>query len=250
MFEQSILTTRSRNKRWTLALSLVVEASLILIAAMIPLIYTDQLPGLSKWAEKIALPPAPAPAPPPQQQVVSRRAASPDKVFTAPSIPRIVRQIVDGPADVAPRSPSDAIVVGAVPGASSASSLVTQMLNNLVIPKPQPPQAPASPVKPATTTQMHVSGGVQEAKILHRVLPIYPPLAVTARVQGTVHLVGVIAKDGTIRDLRVIDGHPLLVRAAVDAVRQWTYRPTLLSGEAVEVIAPIAVTFTLESLNR
>lgn len=78
-------------------------------------------------------------------------------------------------------------------------------------------------------------------------MPIYPPLAITARVQGTVHLVGVIARDGTIRDLQVIDGHPMLVRAAVDAVRQWIYKPTLLSGEAVEVMAPITVTFKLDS---
>ncbi len=92
---------------------------------------------------------------------------------------------------------------------------------------------------------MRVSQGVQEAKLLRRVMPVYPPLAITARVQGTVHLVGVIAKDGTMRDLQVIDGHPLLVRAALDAVKQWVYKPTMLSGEAVEVVAPISVTFTL-----
>ena len=86
---------------------------------------------------------------------------------------------------------------------------------------------------------------MQEAKLLRKIIPIYPPLAIQTRTQGTVHLVGVISKDGTIRDLQVIDGHPLLIRAALDAVKQWVYRPTLLGGEPVEVIAPIIVMFTL-----
>jgi len=87
---------------------------------------------------------------------------------------------------------------------------------------------------------------VQAAKIVRKVLPFYPPLARQARVQGTVHLVGIIAKDGTVQNLRVESGHPLLVPYAVDAVRQWIYRPTLLNGSPVEVIAPIDVIFTLQ----
>ena len=74
---------------------------------------------------------------------------------------------------------------------------------------------------------------------------MYPALARSARVQGTVHLLGVVSKDGTIQKLQVLGGHPLLVAAAVDAVKQWVYRPTLLNGEPVEVIAPIDVIFTL-----
>ena len=81
--------------------------------------------------------------------------------------------------------------------------------------------------------------------LLKKVVPIYPSLARQARVSGTVQLIGVIAKDGTIQQLQVVGGHPLLVKAAVDAVRQWIYRPTLLNGQAVEVIAPIDVIFTL-----
>jgi protein TonB len=81
--------------------------------------------------------------------------------------------------------------------------------------------------------------------IMRRVLPVYPALAKTARVQGTVHLVGVIAINGTIQQLQVLSGHPLLVNAAVEAVRQWIYKPTTLNGDPVEVIAPIDVHFTL-----
>ena len=83
--------------------------------------------------------------------------------------------------------------------------------------------------------------------MLNRVLPIYPPLAKAARIQGLVRLEGIIARDGTIQQLRVIGGHPLLVQAALDAVRRWRYRPTHLNGEPVEVIAPIDVNFILSN---
>jgi len=76
-------------------------------------------------------------------------------------------------------------------------------------------------------------------------MPVYPTLARTTRTSGVVHLIGIIAKDGTIRNLQLVDGNPLLTRAAIDAVKLWVYQPTLLNGEAVEVIAPIEVSFTL-----
>jgi protein TonB len=83
------------------------------------------------------------------------------------------------------------------------------------------------------------------AKLVRKVIPQYPPLAKTARISGVVHLVGIVARDGTIQNLQLISGHPLLARAAIDAVKQWVYQPTLLNGEPVEVIAPIDVSFTL-----
>jgi protein TonB len=86
---------------------------------------------------------------------------------------------------------------------------------------------------------------VQQANLLRQVRPTYPPLAKAARVQGTVKFEAVIAKDGTIQNLKVISGPPLLVNAALEAVRQWQYRPTLLNGEPVEVITTIDVNFTL-----
>jgi protein TonB len=87
---------------------------------------------------------------------------------------------------------------------------------------------------------------MEPAKLLVKVVPVYPAMARTTRTQGTVYLLGVIATDGTIQSLHVISGHPLLVNAALDAVRQWRYKPTILNGRAVEVEAPISVTFTLQ----
>lgn len=86
---------------------------------------------------------------------------------------------------------------------------------------------------------------MQAARIVRRVLPIYPPLARTARISGVVRLQAIIATDGTIAELNVVSGHPLLIKAAVDAVKQWVYKPTVLNGKPVPVDTQIDVNFTL-----
>ena len=108
-----------------------------------------------------------------------------------------------------------------------------------------PRQVVQRQAEPEHSGPVRIGGIVQEAKLIKRVIPPYPPLAKQTRVQGTVRLQGIIAKDGTIQQLQVLSGHPLLVQAAVDAVRQWVYAPTQLNGRAVEVICPIDVNFTL-----
>ena len=107
-----------------------------------------------------------------------------------------------------------------------------------------PPQA-APPQAAPVITRLKVGGLVQEALLIRRVIPVYPRIAVTARVSGDVHLLGVIATDGSVKELRVLSGHPLLAPAALDAVRHWVYRPTYLNGDPVEVVAPIIVHFTI-----
>jgi TonB family protein len=101
----------------------------------------------------------------------------------------------------------------------------------------------ASP--PTTAQKIRVGGSAQQKKLIHQVPPVYPPLAKQARIQGTVRLTAIIGKDGTVQDVQLVSGHPLLVPAAMEAVRQWRYEPTLLNGEPVEVITQIDVNFTL-----
>ena len=84
-----------------------------------------------------------------------------------------------------------------------------------------------------------------EGNLIHRLQPAYPPLAVQTRTQGQVVLRAVISREGTIENLQVVSGHPLLVRAAIEAVRQWRYRPYVLNGEAVEVETQVTVNFVL-----
>jgi protein TonB len=90
-----------------------------------------------------------------------------------------------------------------------------------------------------------VGGQVIAAKLVYHLNPEYPPLAKMARIQGTVLLEAIIGKDGTVQELKVLNGHPLLARAALDAVQSWRYQPTLLNGEPVEVLTEITVRFTL-----
>lgn len=95
------------------------------------------------------------------------------------------------------------------------------------------------------TRPLSVGGDVQNANLISQVKPSYPHPAIVARVQGTVVLEAVISRQGVVEDLRVVSGNPLLVPAALDAVKQWRYRPTLLNGEPVEVETTITVSFTL-----
>ena len=90
-----------------------------------------------------------------------------------------------------------------------------------------------------------MGGNVQQAKLLAQPRPVYPPLAKQARISGTVRFTAIIGRDGTIQNLTMLSGHPLLVAAATEAVKQWRYQPTLLNGEPVEVVTQIDVNFTL-----
>jgi periplasmic protein TonB len=102
------------------------------------------------------------------------------------------------------------------------------------------------PPRPAPSRSLPLSGGVMEAALTHRVQPVYPPIAIAAHISGIVQLRAIIAKDGSVRDLEVLSGNPLFVPAPVAAVRQWRYRPTMLSGVPVEVETRITVNFVLE----
>jgi protein TonB len=112
------------------------------------------------------------------------------------------------------------------------------------IPSAAPPPA-VKEVKSATPTRVRVGGQVQAANLIKKVTPTYPPLAKQARISGQVRFTAIIGKDGTIQNLQLVSGHPLLVAAARDAVTQWIYKPTLLNNEPVEVITQIDVNFTL-----
>ena len=110
-------------------------------------------------------------------------------------------------------------------------------------------QAPA--IRAATTSggnppaSIHVGGDLQATNLLHKVTPLYPPQAKQARIQGTVRFTATIGPDGTMKNLQVVSGDPMLVQAAMEAVKQWVYKPTLLNGNPVEVITTIDVNFTL-----
>jgi protein TonB len=112
-------------------------------------------------------------------------------------------------------------------------------------PPPPPPPAPAD-APPVPAGAQRVSSGVQAAKLINKPLPVYPPVAKSARVQGAVTLQVVIGTDGTVQNLQVVSAaSPLLVQAAMDAVKQWVYQPTTLNGNLVPVVTTVDVNFTL-----
>jgi protein TonB len=156
--------------------------------------------------------------------------------LTAPkTVPKEIKMIVESE-----EPPSAAGVVGGVPGGVAGGAL-SGILGGAIAPPPPPPPPP----KPKPPSAIRVGGNVQQANLIKQPKPVYPPLAKAARVQGTVRFTAKISKEGTIQELQLISGPPLLVKAAQDAVSQWQYKPTLLNGDPVEVITTIDVNFTL-----
>jgi protein TonB len=142
---------------------------------------------------------------------------------------------------------SGAGVVGGVPGGvpgGTAGGVIGGLIGTVASAPPPPP--PPVKVEAPKPTRIRVGGNVQAANLIRRITPVYPPLAKQARIQGQVRFTAIIGKDGAIQNLQLVSGHPLLVPAAQDAVKQWLYRPTLLNGEPVEVVTQIDVNFTLQ----
>jgi TonB family protein len=108
-----------------------------------------------------------------------------------------------------------------------------------------PKDVPAPPASPAPPTRIRVGGNVQLAKMRHFVQPLYPPIAVAAHITGTVVLHAIVARDGAVQQLEYVSGPPLLMKASMEAVKQWVYEPTTLNGQPVEVDTTISVVFTL-----
>jgi TonB family protein len=129
----------------------------------------------------------------------------------------------------------------AVGGGSAGPQIDAQSMSNAK------PQMSASGPQGTRPLRVRVSQGVMQGMVISKVPPIYPPDAKAARIQGSVVIEAIIGKDGNIQSERLISGHPTLAPAAMDAVKQWKYRPYLLNGQAVEVDTQITVNFTLTS---
>jgi TonB family protein len=158
-------------------------------------------------------------------------------VFFNPTVPKPTNAFLPGEEsenEVIPYGPGGEGVPGGVETAGIGFT-----------PPIQPPHA-EQPVQ-ESKRPLKLSAGVVEAQLISRIEPAYPPLAVQTKREGTVLLHAIIGKDGRITSLDVLSGDPLLVKAALDAVRQWRYRPTLLNGEPVEVETSITVIFRLRS---
>lgn len=250
MFEHVLVAEASRtNRSWTLLVSSGMQVGLVATLCLIPLLNTDLLPKTTLQMMMVApVPPSPPPPPAPaaaqmqQAHPVARRQFDGLHLSQPARIPEKVAVLLSD--ELPPVTPYTG---GGVPGGveggmpGGVPGMAPQFAQ--IAPVPPPPSKPVE--KAAQIPRLTVGGVVQDARIINKVIPPYPPLARQARISGTVRFTAIIARDGSIQNLTLVSGHPLLVRAATDAVRQWRYRPTLLNGEPVEVIAPIEVIFTL-----
>jgi periplasmic protein TonB len=214
-----------------------IEALVVGVLLIVPLLRPLGTPLLHHLSTPISL----SPVPPEPVAVRSQPAAGPvanrnvaEIVLRQPD--EIPAQIAPGTGELAPPiAPSGAYIPGAR-GIGDSTGVWNSVGAGTV------PVIPKGPV-PALQT-IHLSH-MSEGDLIHKVVPTYPPLARTARIQGAVILQAMISKSGTIENLRLLSGHPMLATAAIDAVRQWRYRPYILNGEPVEVETQITVNFSL-----
>jgi protein TonB len=236
MFEDSTFESahriRTRSRGWGLA-AFAFNGAILAALIVIPLIYPEALPKQMVNLLLVAPPPPPAaPKQPPQQPRAEAFHGTKEFVdlrLTAPSRipPTINNHIVEREPGGGPISmDSGPSVIGANPFANANY---------------KPPvvvhQEPHGPIA--------ISTGVAEGMVVQKIIPHYPPIAAASRTQGTVVLQAVISKNGTIENLRVVNGSLMLQQAALDAVRQWRYRPYLLNGQPVDVETTINVVFSL-----
>jgi periplasmic protein TonB len=244
MFEDSLIESggRLKTKRGaTTMVSFIFQLVLVGILVLIPLLFTEALPKQQLMTFLVAPPPPPPPPPPP--------AAAPVKIVkqiqsdlnngqlrTPTKIPEKVQMIKEEEAP--PPSMASGGVVGGVPGGVPGGQM-GGVIGGIIS------STPVAVPKAVTPQRVRVSAGVQQGLLIKKVQPPYPPLARQARIQGNVVLQALISKDGSIENLRLISGHPMLAPAALEAVKQWRYKPYFLNGEPVEVETQITVIFSL-----
>jgi periplasmic protein TonB len=235
---ESSVVKKKTNTSWAIFVSTGVQVLVVIVLILIPLIYTQALPKAMMATLLVAPPPPPPPPPPPQAVKVETvkpvvRLITAGKLLQPRAIPKNV--VVFKEAALPPEPPPGAGVFG---GVDSLLGGLGEGATGVAPPPPPPPPPPK-------ITRTKVGGNVQAAKIIARPNPIYPALARQARIQGKVVLHAIIDKQGRVSQLEVVSGHPLLVKAALDAVQNWRYQPTVLNGEPVEVDTTIDVNFVL-----
>src|SRR5438874_11378654 len=243
MFEDSLIESggKLKTKRgMTTFLSFSFQVGLVAVLILIPLLYTEALPKQQLMTFLVAPPPPPPPPPPAAAVVKAVKIVQTDVVNgalrTPTKIPQKIQMIKEEEAP--PPSMAAAGVVGGVPGGIPGGQM-GGVIGGIIS------STPVAVPKVATPQRVRVSAGVTSGLKVRDVKPNYPPLARQARIQGQVVLHAVIDKDGSIKGLTLVSGHPMLAPAAIDAVKQWRYKPYLLNGEPVEVDTEVMVNFTL-----
>jgi protein TonB len=241
----------ARTGMFFLITSLIYGAVLLAASVATIFMFSPGLVDAFDVSTMLTPPPPPAAAPPPapaQQQVVVKQVEAPT-VFAPPKEPP--KNIPD-PTTVKARPAVAAVastgVPGGVPGGTPGGVPGGVPGGSGGEPPPPPPPPPPKPTPEATPPpkQVKVSGGVLQGNAIKRVQPPYPPIAKAARAQGQVQVQVTISEDGRVIAADVVSGHPLLRDAALQAARQWIFKPTELSGVPVKVQGILSFNFTLQ----
>ncbi|SPF33652.1 Outer membrane transport energization protein TonB [Candidatus Sulfotelmatobacter kueseliae] len=248
MFSDSVLDFGPQRKKKFLATttSFILNCLALGVLLAVPLVFTEQLPKAQLLTFLVAPPPPPPPPPPAAAQVqkivhqIQTDMLSSGQLRTPTKIPQKVQMIKEDEAP--PPIAAAGGVVGGVPGGVPGGQL-GGVIGGIV----SASSSIAAVPKLALPQRIRISQGVTRGLLVHRVEPSYPPLARAARIQGEVVLSAVISINGDIQNLQLVSGHPMLVPAAITAVRQWRYKPYLLNGQPVEVETTITVIFSLTS---
>jgi protein TonB len=240
LFEDLIdsdVATHKTRKGYTIPVSIMVHVVVLLAVVVVPLLTSDELPeptsAVRAFFVEPAAPPPPPPPPPPPAPKAAQAPKTPPKTMTEP--PKFTAP-VEVPAEIKPEEGLDLGVEGGVAGGVEGGvpgGVVGGVVGGLPE-APPPPQA------------VRVGGQIKEPKKIKDVQPAYPDIAKQARVQGVVILECTISPQGRVSDVKMLRGIPLLNEAAIAAVRQWVYTPTLLNGVPVPVIMTVTVNFRLQ----
>jgi protein TonB len=241
MFADSLLDSNWDNRShrgWTTLASFAMQALAVGILLTLPLIYSEGLPKL-----RVTTIDAPV-GPPPGRHAEGMRHASasarPNTRSTEITAPPSIPTTIDHSADPIPVPDVDACPTCVPGGTGDLAGDKNSIVGALAMTGVQPPIPAFKPTVP----QRRVST-IMEGNLVYKPQPAYPPSARSMRIQGPVVLRAIISKSGAIENLQVLSGHPLLVKAAIEAVSQWRYRPYVLNGEPVEVETRMIVNFTL-----
>ena len=243
MFEDSLIESGGKlrtNRGKTTTISFILQVLLVGVLVLIPLIFTEALPKTQLMTFLVAPPPPPPPPPPPAAapvKVVKQIQSNLDQgqLRTPTKIPEKVQMIKE---EEAPPPEMAGGVMGGVPGGVPGGQM-GGVIGGIIS------STPVAVPKVATPQRVRVSLGVSQGLLIKKIQPAYPPLARQARIQGKVLLQAEISKDGTIENVRLISGHPMLAPSAIEAVKQWRYKPYMLNGEPVAVETQVEVYFTL-----
>ena len=225
------------HRGWTTLISFALQAVAVGCLLLLPLFYTEGLPRLAMLAPLLA--PAPPPAAPPEPPYPNLSATAQSNLMgnmlmSPPRIPPGVTMLTETTPPPPMIDPIAAGVCHGIGDAHGRGTVFDSVLgSDLALP------SPSAAVRHPPVSRM------MEGNLVHRVQPDYPVLARQVRVQGRVVLRAMISREGAIENLQVLSGSPMLVQAAVDAVRQWRYRPYVLNGEPVEVETQVTVNFVL-----